>query len=82
MMTTHARLERAKRELDHWRTRKADRIQLLERLQADITRMQGLLGQTPDISVSGVLDINDEAREMLRTEIERLKEQQVQCRRG
>jgi len=78
MMTTHARLERAKRELDHWRTRKADRIQLLERLQADITRMQGLLGQTPDISVSGVLDINDEAREMLRTEIERLKEQQVE----
>jgi DNA anti-recombination protein RmuC len=78
MMSSHARLERATREVEYWRSRKAERIKLMDKVQAEMNRLQGLLGQQPNSSLAGVIDINDATLEMMREEVERLKGAQVE----
>lgn len=75
-LTTHARLERAKRELEFWRCRKAERLELMNKLQAEATRLRGLLGTLGVRSHPGC-NISDQSLELIRGDIESLRSEQV-----
>eukprot|EP00191_Tetraselmis_sp_GSL018_P001785 CAMPEP_0177609000 /NCGR_PEP_ID=MMETSP0419_2-20121207/18807_1 /TAXON_ID=582737 /ORGANISM="Tetraselmis sp., Strain GSL018" /LENGTH=788 /DNA_ID=CAMNT_0019103799 /DNA_START=346 /DNA_END=2711 /DNA_ORIENTATION=- len=81
MLTTNARYQRAARELEFWRGRKAERVEAMKGLRAEILRMHELLGKTDDTRSTGNLGISDDDLQSMKAEIESLRVEQLQRRR-
>jgi len=75
-MTTHTRLARARREIEFWRSRKAERTEVVRQAQGQISRLRELIGK-PRGTDPPLADISDACLEAMQAETEALRREQA-----